>query len=62
MIKEQVAIAGLVIMASHQTLCGQIKSLPPNGQIKFDQTNLLYIINKEVIEDNDCADNIHSLS
>ena len=35
-------------MASHQTFSGQLWHL--TGQTKFDQTNLLYIINGEVNE------------
>ena len=48
---------GLMIMASHQTFSSQIKHL--SGQIKFSQTNLLYIINGEVFEfakDNECLE------
>ena len=51
-----------MIMASHQTFSSQTKHL--SGQIKFDQTNLLYIINGEVIKfakDNNCTDNFQSL-
>ena len=46
--------AGLTIMASHRTFSGQNKHM--SGQIKFGQTNLLYIINEnftELIENND---------
>ena len=46
-------------MVSHQTFSGQTKRL--SGQIKFDQTNLLYIINGGVIKfakDNKCLDNV----
>ena len=39
----QVYIAELMIMASHQTFSSQLWHL--TGQTKFDQTNLLYIIN-----------------
>ena len=39
-------IAGLMMMASHQTFSGQLWHL--TDQTKFDQTNLLYIINGEV--------------
>ena len=49
-------------MASHQTFSGQIKHL--SGQIIFGQTNLLYIINGEVIEfakDNKYPYNFQSL-
>ena len=35
-------------MASHQTFSGQLWHL--TGQTKFDQTNLLYIINGEINE------------
>ena len=52
-----------MIMASHRAFSGQIDHL--SGQIKFGQTNLLYIINGEVIEftkENDCPDNFQSLS
>ena len=48
-------------MSSHQTFSGQHFS----GQIKFGQTNLLHIINKEIIEfakDNKCPDDVKSLS
>ena len=38
--------SGLMIMASHQTFSGQLWHL--TDQTKFDQTNLLYIINGEV--------------
>ena len=58
-----VIIAGLMIMASHQTFFGQIKHL--STRIKFNQINLLYMINKEVIEfakDIEFPDNIQSLS
>ena len=53
------------VMASHQTYYGQIKHL--SSQIKFGRTNLLYIINGEVIEYSkdmysECLDNFHSLS
>ena len=44
----EISEVGLMITASHQTFSGQIKHQP--GQIKFGQTNLLYIINGEVIE------------
>ena len=50
-------------MDSHQIFSGQIKHL--FGQIKFGQTNLLYIIDGEVIEfakDNKCPDHFQSLS
>ena len=53
-----IILAGLIIMAWHQTFSSQIKYL--SGPIKFGQTNLLYIINGEVIEfaeDNECPDN-----
>ena len=53
----------LMIMASHRTFSGQVDHL--SGQIKFGQTNLLYIINGEVIEftkENECPDNFQSLS
>ena len=55
----RIKLAGLIIMAWHQTFSSQIKYL--SGQIKFGQTKLLYIINGEVIEfaeDNECPDNI----
>ena len=39
-------LAGLMITASHQTFSGQLWHL--TDQTKFDQTNLLYIINGEV--------------
>ena len=38
----------LMIMASHQTFSGQLKHL--TGQTKFDQSNILYIINGKVIK------------
>ena len=50
-----------MIMDSHQIFSGQIKHL--SSQIKFGQTNLLYIINGEVIEfakDNKCVQTIFS--
>ena len=40
--------AELTIMVSHQTFSGQLWHL--TDQTKFDQTNLLYIINGEVNE------------
>ena len=49
-------------MASHQAFPTQIKHL--SGQIKFGQTNFIYIINGEIIElakDNECPDNFQSL-
>ena len=52
-----------MIMASHQTFFGQIKHL--STWIKFNQTYLLYMINKEATEfakDNEYPDNIQSLS
>ena len=39
-------VPGLMITASHQTFSGQLWHL--TDQTKFDQTNLLYIINGEV--------------
>ena len=56
-------MSGLMITASHRSFSGQNNHL--SGQIKFGQTNLLYIINGEVIEfvkDNDCPENFQSLS
>ena len=50
-----------MIMASHRTFSSQIDHL--SGQIKFGQTNLIYIINGEVIEftkENECPDNFQS--
>ena len=41
-------IAGLMIMTSHQTFSGQTKHM--SNQIKFGQTNFLYIINGNFIE------------
>ena len=41
----EISEVGLMITASHQTFSGQIKH-----QIKFGQTNLLYVINGEVNE------------
>ena len=38
----------LMIMANHQTFSGQLWLL--TDQTKFDQTNLLYVINGEVNE------------
>ena len=52
-----------MIMASHQTFSGQIKFM--SGQIKFDQTNFLYIINGNFMEfarENECPENFQSLS
>ena len=46
-----------MIMASHKTFSSQNKHMP--GQIKFGQTNLLYIINGnfiEFVENNKCPD------
>ena len=53
----------LMITASHQTFSGQIKHL--SGQIKFGQTNLLYIINGHFIEFaevTECLEYFQSLS
>ena len=53
----------IMIMASHQTFSGQIKHM--SSQIKFGQTNYLYIINgnfTEFAKENECPDNFHSLS
>ena len=44
----EISEVGLMITASYQTFSNQIKHQP--SQIKFGQTNLLYIINGEVIE------------
>ena len=56
--------SGLMIMhmASHRTFSSKIDYLP--GQIKFGQTNLLYIINGKFIKfkENECPDNFQSLS
>ena len=55
--------AGLIIMASHRTFSGQNKQMCV--QIKFGQTNLLYIINGnfiEFVEINECLDKFWSLS
>ena len=41
-----VVCAELMIMANHQTFSSQLWHL--TDQTKFDQTNLLYIINREV--------------
>ena len=43
---DQLLIPELMTMASHQTFSGQLWHL--TDQTKFDQTNLLYIINGEV--------------
>ena len=43
-----VCVSELMIMASHQTFSGQVKHL--SDQTKFGQTNLLYIINGEIVE------------
>ena len=46
---------GLMIMASHRTFSSQNKHM--SSQIKFSQTNLLYIINGNFIgfvENNEC--------
>ena len=42
----QILSAELMMMASHQTFSGQLWHL--TDKTKFDQTNLLYIINGEV--------------
>ena len=58
----QVHCIGLMITASHETFSGQIKHLP--DQIKYGQTNFLYIINGQLIEfakEKECPDNFHSL-
>ena len=47
-LQNSITSAELTIMASHQTFSDQLWHL--TGQTKFDQTNLLYIINVEVIE------------
>ena len=48
-IRSQMQVATeLMIMASHQTFSSQLWHF--TGQTKFDQTNLLYIINGEVNE------------
>ena len=44
----EISEVGLMITASYQTFSNQIKRQA--GEIKFGQTNLLYIINGEVIE------------
>ena len=51
------------VMASHSTFSGQNKHM--SSQIKFGQTNLLYIINGnfiELVENNECPDKFWSLS
>ena len=56
-IKYDIRLSGLMKMASYQTFSGQTKHL--SSHIKFDQTNLPYIINGEVIkfaEVNKCLD------
>ena len=60
---SDVIFTGLMIMASHQTLSGQVKHL--SGQITFDQTNFLYIINgnfAEFAKENECPDKFQCLS
>ena len=47
-LQNSITSAELTIMASHQTFSGQLWHL--TGQTKFDQINLLYIINGEVNE------------
>ena len=52
-----------MITASHQTFSSQKKHL--SGQIKFGQTNSLYVINGNFIEyakNNECSHNFQSLS
>ena len=52
----------LMITASHQTFSRQNQHL--SGQIKFGQTNSLYVINGNFIEfakNNECSNNIWSL-
>ena len=59
----KVWLSGLMIMASHQTFSGQSKHT--SGQIKFSQTNFLYIINGNCMEfakENEFPDNFQSLS
>ena len=61
--KSVMVPAVLMMMVSHRTFSSQIHYL--SGQIKFGQTNLLYIINGEVIEftkENEYPDNFQSLS
>ena len=61
-IAVEAAIAGLMIMASHQTFPRQIKH-SMSGQ--FGQTNFICIINGNFIEfakENECLDNFYSLS
>ena len=51
-----------MIMGSHQTFSRQIKHI--SGQIKFGQTNLLYIINEnfvEFVKENECLDNFQPI-
>ena len=51
-----------MITASHQTFSRQNKHL--SGQIKFGQTNSLYVVNGNFIEfakNNKCQDNFRSL-
>ena len=53
-IRLVLTFTGLMITASHQTFSAQIKYL--SRKIKFGPTNVLYIINREVIgfaKDND---------
>ena len=57
-LQNSITSAELTIMANHQIFSGQLWHL--TGQTKFDQTNLLYIINGEVnecIKENECPDN-----
>ena len=57
------AYTGLMIIASHQTFSGQIGHM--SDQIKFGQSNFLYIINGSFMEfakENECPDSFQSLS
>ena len=60
----QATPTGLMIMASHQKFSSQIKHL--FSQIKFGQTNLLYISMEtyviEFAKGNECLDDFQSLS
>ena len=56
-------LAGLMIVASHRTFSDQNKHT--SSQIKFGQTNLLYIITEnfiEFVENNECPDKFWCLS
>ena len=54
--------SGLMKVASYQTFHGKIKHMP--NEIKFGQTNFVYIINGNFMEfakENECLDKYQSL-